>query len=118
MKVELKARAKFWFNLTPAQFQALKFLSGIHYDFKCRRASEIGGFIYGWEMYLSDTPDAMLSANWGKIDTCIKICEGMSSHFPGYPHMKEIDTAFREMLRKARELIEPIEFHFETPAAK
>lgn len=118
MKVEMKAMPKFWFNLTPDQLKALNFLSKVHYDWVCKSASMERGFIYGWTNQLDYNPTAMVSASWGEIDTCIKICEGMMSHFDGYEHMKELDVAFRSMLDFARELIHPIEHKFDTPQVK
>lgn len=101
---------EFWFRveidleLTKAEVEHLMACSKAHYDYKCKQASEVGGFIYGWRNHFEldpetgDGPEATTSvrATWHEMDLACKILEVEQWHDSGDEIILSI--AFRSIL--------------------
>ena len=68
------------FSLDKEQVDVLVELSAVHYDFACWKASQVGGFLFGWANFPEN-----INANTRELDTCLKIIEHVP---PGYPQAK------------------------------
>jgi hypothetical protein len=81
MKIFIQGVPHFHWQPTHAHIALLTALSGMHYDARCKEASCVGGFIYGWKncVLLAETEasdDAVtVNATWNQLDTCLKIME-------------------------------------------
>lgn len=64
-----------------AELDLLLSMSSRHYDFKCRKVSELGGFLYGMAVRLQFTSEITETINLTsyELDTLCKICEGARS---------------------------------------
>jgi hypothetical protein len=77
--------------LTKEDVGRLTFYSGRHYDSKCRLASELGGFIYGWKNHAEYAEEIPVSATFDQVDLVCKILEA--------DPLSEISVFFRSLLR-------------------
>jgi hypothetical protein len=72
-----------------------------HYDRRCQKAGEHGGFIYGWRNALMSfkTP---VRVTWEQFDTVAKILENQSSPTELVSKWCEMFNALREEQKKVR----------------
>lgn len=75
MKIEVVSRPLFNLPLPIETVELLMRMSSLHYDGRCKSASAVGGFIYGWKNSVTFMPDVPVSATWHELDTMLKICE-------------------------------------------
>lgn len=78
MKITIKARPEFHLPLDAATVALLMQMSSLHYDARCKAASAVGGFIYGWRNSVQFSPELPVEATWNDLDTVLKICENRS----------------------------------------
>lgn len=90
MKIEITVIPQFHLPLEARHIELLKKLAAMHYDWTCKRAGEVGGFIYGWNNHvvlLEGEELTPVTASRGELDTCLKILE-----FPPDLEQAEKDT--------------------------
>ncbi|WP_157979478.1 hypothetical protein [Rhodoferax ferrireducens] len=75
MRIEITSQPRFELPLSLETVDLLMEMSRHHYDFVCKQASAVGGFIYGWRNSVSFVPESPVSATWRELDTVLKICE-------------------------------------------
>lgn len=83
MKATIYAVPKFAITFTKTEIAVLTRCSDTHYDLLCKRASCVGGFLFGWyncltspdEKYPNDEPTAAITCLSRELDTCLKILE-------------------------------------------
>lgn len=75
MKIEVVARPLFNLPLPLETVKLLMLMSSRHYDGRCKSASAVGGFIYGWNNSVTYSPDLPVSATFHELDVTLKICE-------------------------------------------
>lgn len=78
MKITIKARPEFNLPLDAATVALLMQMSSLHYDGRCKAASAVGGFIYGWRNSVQFSPELPVTAASNDLDTVLKICENRS----------------------------------------
>lgn len=76
MKIDIAATPVFWLNMQGRHgfIDILMECSANHYDWTCKRASQIGGHLYGWSNGIKYA-DGLCKANRREIDLTLKICE-------------------------------------------
>lgn len=81
---------KFQFRMSLAEAKQLQELSAHHYDFTCRCAGQLGGFLYGWINQLTYEETNELIASRRELDILMKICEQ-----PASPEITRLITHLR-----------------------
>jgi len=96
------------FSLTRAELETITIMSKHHYDYKCRAASEVGGFIYGWHnsfdfMDVDGKPADKIEVRLGSdnLDLLCKICENVISLGDKRKDGDRIYRVISKMLRDA-----------------
>jgi len=108
MKISIHGKPEFHLPLTMAHVELLTACSEAHYDHRCKQASQVGGFIYGWKNRLAFPTDLeelnLVSGDWGDLDLCLKILE--ASHYMNVSKalITELRTAFYSAMRAATRL--------------
>lgn len=94
MKAFVSARPVFNLVVTKTLINSLCELSQLHYDYKCKKASEFGGFLFGCKNFFDHTESVceLQSFDWDQIDTIMKITELLSYAIINPPEVKEIQT--------------------------
>ena len=49
MNIKITGQPIFWLTISLTAVEALRKLSKLHYDGKCKEAGEPGGFLWGWK---------------------------------------------------------------------
>lgn len=79
--------------------------SEAHYDGKCKAASKLGGFLYGWKNHF-ELPEGQnfvrVRATWHEVDELCKILE-MERHFSDHGDSQPVYYAIRKVLRQMDE---------------
>lgn len=75
--MKITGRPEFHFVLDKTTLDLIHQLSVSHYDAKCRGASRLGGFIYGWTQRMDDNAEAECTATFQELDLLTKICEAI-----------------------------------------
>lgn len=106
MKIEIQGKPEFWFALTDEQMAVLELLSSVHYDLKCKMATMVNGFIYGWKNARSAVDKTSRRASFREIDTCLKILESLMMPPPAMSEAQQVVghklvKSFREALARA-----------------
>lgn len=78
MKIEISSRPVFSLPLPLKTVELLMTMSRHHYDGRCKSASAVGGFIYGWSNSVTFAPEGPVDATWDQLDTLLKICENVA----------------------------------------
>jgi len=85
MDIRIRCTPYFVLPLTRQHIDALKVLSGHHYDAMCKMASKQGGFLFGWsnslqfdEEYGSDGDEFTVTASSNDAQLVLKILEQTS----------------------------------------
>lgn len=80
MEIKITAEPIAWVPLTDLEVDILVTCSQLHYDVLCRRAGELGGFIFGWKNSTrwaveqgGPVPEQKVTLR--DIDHCLKILE-------------------------------------------
>lgn len=69
-----------WFTITRADLNAMIRMAATHYDFKCKSAVLLGGFIYGWRNQFlgNEVTETAVQASTSQLNLLCKICENQS----------------------------------------
>jgi hypothetical protein len=96
MNIFIGAVPRFDIEITPELVALIMRLGGMHYDGYCRKATQLGGFVYGWHNRVTLAPDAIETAiaTFSQLDMVAKIVE-----FP--PPLTPEETAIRKDLVKS-----------------
>src|SRR4051812_36522280 len=68
---------RFLIKFSPTDIFCLKLFSERHYDLECRRQSQLGGMIYGFESRADCDPEkcATVELSWSQVDLLLKCIE-------------------------------------------
>lgn len=81
MEIEIGAKQVFYLRLNEDIVQMLMALSATHYDGDCKRASQHGGLLFGWQNHMEfaretrETPVSMVNCSNRELQLALKICE-------------------------------------------
>jgi len=93
-------------QITRSELDHMIECSQAHYDWKCKAASQQGGFLYGWRnMFELDEPGIKtleVQANWDTVDTLCKMLEG-EQYMRHLAPEKSLYFSMRRVLVRMRE---------------
>lgn len=105
MRIDITAEPRFWFNLTSEQIDLIILASDSHYDVACKKASQIGGFIYGWYNQMQYDPNTLVCGSFREVDTVLKILEMVRYVAPDkYTESAKLCHSLRKALLESNKL--------------
>lgn len=75
MQIVVRTRPVFKIELSRAAYDFIMECSKLHYDSRCKRASEVGGFLYGMGVLVDDHQTLFCDLTFDELDTLMKILE-------------------------------------------
>lgn len=75
LKIEIRGKPQFTFDLTVEQTDYLMRSATAHYDHHCKSYAREGGVIWSWHNSTTNWPGFKITAYFEHLDTCLKILE-------------------------------------------